>query len=84
MKQNNTNQEETRLFYVVESDESAPEIFLVRKDALKNAFKWYCEGDTYVQVSIKEVNNAYIEEGVWNYEERNDTFDTIKIIAKYP
>lgn len=74
----------TRLFYVVESRESNPEIFAVREDAMSNAKDWKRQGDTRVTVTISEVRNAYIEkysDDCWNYDDRADTFRTIKKLA---
>jgi hypothetical protein len=75
----------TRLFYVVESEESNPEIFIHKEDALKNARDWKRQGDINIEVSIKEVKNWFQEKygderEVFNYDDYADTFNTIKII----
>ncbi len=76
----------TRLFYVVESRESNPELFNTLEDAKSNAKDWKRQGDTEVQVSIRQVKNAYVEkysDDCFNYDDRSDTFEIIKIINTY-
>ena len=69
--------EETRLFFVVSSEESNCEIF----DTLEEAEEFYNylitekEHDCWIKVAI--TRNAYIEDCGWNYEDFSDTFNFI-------
>lgn len=83
-----TNQEETRLFFVTDSIEDNEEIF----DTLEAAEAYIktmpietSEGEPSLpRLRICLVRNAYLEdyqEGQsWNYDDQADTFETIKTL----
>ncbi len=76
----------TRLFFVVESRESNPELFETEEDARSNAQDWKSQGDSRVIIEIRKVKNAYQDNFTdghsgWNYEDLSDTFQTIKKLS---
>lgn len=73
----------TRLFYVTDSVESNEEIFETYQEAIAYFCSLIDDNQELVRLRICEVNNAYqYSDGegriLWNYEDRADTFTTIK------
>lgn len=75
---------ETRLFFVVDTDETNEEIFETLEDALE-----YAKHLSSPRVTICLVKNAYKErmhsladvEDFWTYKDRADTFTVIKTLS---
>lgn len=75
---------ETRLFFVTDSPEDNEEIFAT----LEEAKQWVkgMQKPEQARLRICIVRNAYIETGIdsenitWNYEDKSNTFETIKIM----
>ena len=73
----------TRLFYVTDSVESNEEIFETYQEAIAYFWKLVDDDQEMPRLRICEVNNAYqygkdIDSMMWNYEDRADTFTTVK------
>lgn len=76
---------DTRLFYVTDSVESNEEIFETYQEARDYMLKLEADNQELVRLRICEVNNAYRETtkdsktgASWNYDDRSDTFLTVK------
>ena len=72
-----TNQ--TRLFFVVDSEEANEEIFTTLEEAKSYRIKTIGT-DKGSRLFVALVRNAYYEKDIkkWNYEDRSDTFTKIK------
>lgn len=70
---------ETRVFFVVSSEEMNEELFETLEDA--QAYRISVIGtDKGSSLKVAIVKNAYKENGKWNYEDLTDTFQFIKIM----
>ena len=71
---------ETRLFYVTDSVESNEEIFETYQQAREYMKRLEDDNQELVRLRICEVNNAYYDKQLksYNYDDRADTFTTIK------
>lgn len=67
----------TRLFFVTDSHEDNEEIFETLEDA-EFYIKEEMDAGTGRRLRVCFVNNAYQEDGRWNYEDKSNTFETIK------
>lgn len=75
-------QDETRLFFTVDSTEDNAEIFETLEEANHHFVTLPTRAKPRIYIAI--VRNSYREDMSnvqrWNYEDRSDTFDIIKII----
>jgi len=69
----------TQVFFVVDSLESNEEIFETLEEAQAH-FLSVLGTEENKRIYIAKVRNAYKENGVWNYEDRSDTFEIIKVL----
>lgn len=68
----------TRVFFVVDSEEDNEELYETLEDARDAKARLDPENHPLIRVCI--VKNAFVDDGVWNYDDYLDTFDTIKYI----
>lgn len=73
--------EKTRIFFVVDSKEDNEEIFETLEEARSYLISSINYGDKG-RLYIAYVKNAYKEDEKWNYDDRSDTFQIIKIIDR--
>lgn len=68
----------TRVFFVTDSDDDNEELH----ETLEAA-RDYADTMTYPRIRVCIVRNAYRESnGSWNYDDRSDTFETVKVITE--
>lgn len=73
---------ETKLFFVVDSLESNEEIFETYGEAFEHYKELVNKGDEEMaMMRVCLVNNAYKDEAGWNYDDRDDTFTTLRHIT---
>lgn len=66
-----------RVFFVVGAPEVNNELFETLEEAT-NEYNRLQELDHDATLGVYIVNNAYIEESWWTYEDKSDTFELVK------
>jgi len=68
----------TRVFFVTDSVDDDSELFETLEGAMAHISS--ISKKCYPRIRIMMVKNAYKDMGEWNYDDRSDTFETVKTL----